>query len=137
MQPALGEECQLVAGRGRKNADAALIVALVTGKSAEEAAAAVGVSARTAYRRLADPAFRQRLAEAQAQLVAQALGKVTASATAAATTLEQLLTAESETVRLGAARTILELGTKVRENSDLAARMQALERLLAGHNTEE
>jgi hypothetical protein len=123
-----------VAGTGRKNADAALIVALVTGKAAEEAAAAVGVSARTAYRRLADPAFRQRLAEAQAQLVAQALGKVTAAATAAAATLEQLLAAESETVRLGAARTILELGTKVREGSDLGARMQALERLLAEHS---
>jgi hypothetical protein len=122
-----------MAGTGRKNADAALLAALTAGKATEDAAAAVGVSPRTAYRRLADPAFRQRLAEAQAQLVAQALGKVTASATAAAT-LEQLLTAESETVRLGAARTILELGTKVRENSDLAARMQALERLLAGHN---
>jgi hypothetical protein len=123
-----------VAGSGRINADAALLAALTAGKATEDAAAAVGVSARTAYRRLADPAFRQRLAEAQAQLVAQALGKVMASATAAATTLEQLLTAESETVRLGAARTILELGTKVRENSDLAARLQALERLLAEHN---
>jgi hypothetical protein len=123
-----------MAGSGRKNADAALLAALTAGKATEDAAAAVGVSPRTAYRRLADPAFRQRLAEAQAQLVAQALGKVTASATAAAATLERLLTAESETVRLGAARTILELGTKVRENSDLAARMQALEHLLAGHN---
>ncbi len=45
----------------------------------------------------------------------------------AAAKLRELLTAESESVRLGAARALLELGTKLRDSVELEARLAALE----------
>jgi HEAT repeat protein len=47
--------------------------------------------------------------------------------TEAADQLRQLLAAESESVRLGAARALLELGVRLRESVDLEARIAALE----------
>ena len=46
-------------------------------------------------------------------------------------TLRKLLDARSETVRLGAARAILELGGKLREQEDITERVRALEERLA------
>jgi hypothetical protein len=46
----------------------------------------------------------------------------------AAAKLRELLTAESETVRLGAARALLELGVKLREGVELEQRVADLER---------
>jgi HEAT repeat protein len=47
----------------------------------------------------------------------------------AADTLRDLLTAESESVRLGAARAMLELGVRVRDSVELGERVAELERL--------
>jgi HEAT repeat protein len=41
--------------------------------------------------------------------------------------LRSLLAAQSETVRLGAARSLLEIGSKLRESVELETRLQALE----------
>jgi hypothetical protein len=48
----------------------------------------------------------------------------------AADKLRALLGAQSESVQLGAARALLELGTKLRESVELAGRVDELERLL-------
>jgi HEAT repeat protein len=45
----------------------------------------------------------------------------------AADVLRQLLAARSESVRLGAARALLELGVKLREGVELEERLRALE----------
>jgi hypothetical protein len=47
--------------------------------------------------------------------------------TEAADTLRALLRAKSRSVRLGAARAILELGTRLRESVELEQRIAALE----------
>jgi hypothetical protein len=46
---------------------------------------------------------------------------------AAAKTLRKLLKADADTVKLGAARSILELGNKLREAVELEQRLAALE----------
>jgi hypothetical protein len=120
-----------VAHRGRRNADEALALALASGQTLR-AAAAAGVAERTATRRWADPAFRRRVSELRGELVAQALGGVADGMADAAATLRALLGADSENVRLGAARALLELGVKLRENVELQERLQALEKLVAG-----
>jgi hypothetical protein len=48
----------------------------------------------------------------------------------AADVLRHLLGAESESVRLGAARSLLELGVKLRESVELERRMEEVERRL-------
>lgn len=116
-----------MAGSGRKTSDETLILALAAGASRASAAKSASVSERTVFRRLQDPAFRQRLDAARAEMLTSAVARLTASATSAAATLHRLLSAESESVALGAARAILELGTKLRESEELAQRIAALE----------
>ena len=61
-----------------------------------------------------------------------ALGRLSHAATSAAKTLEDLsIGAESESVRLGAARSVLDYVVRLRESEDLALRLQAVERTLA------
>ena len=58
-----------------------------------------------------------------------AVGILTAAGTEAARTLRRLLKADSEQVRLAAAKGILELGPKLRESTELTERIEVLERI--------
>jgi hypothetical protein len=116
-----------VAGGDRKNADSALALALAAGWTVTEAARAAQISERTAHRRLEDHAFRRLVAEFRRQMVDAAVGKLANTSARAVKTLSNLLTAESESVRLGAARTILELGSKMRASEELELRISELE----------
>ena len=116
-----------MAGGDRSKADAALVAALAGGSTVEDAAATAGVGVATVYRRLQVPEFRAQIDDARAALIAAAVARLGAASTRAVTTLEGLLAADSEAVRLGAARSILDLGAKLREHEDLAERVRALE----------
>ena len=65
-------------------------------------------------------------------MVSRAVGQLADAGAEAARTLRALLGAESESVRLGACRAILELGMKLRESEELERRVAELESLLAG-----
>jgi len=116
-----------VAGGDRTRADSALVAALAGGSTVEGAAATAGVGVATVYRRLKEPEFRARVDDARSESIGRAVAVLTAASTAAVGRLMKLLTAESESVQLGAARNILELGAKLREHQDLAERVRALE----------
>jgi AcrR family transcriptional regulator len=120
-----------VSGGARHGADDALVLAIATGCTREQAAERVGLSAATVYRRLGDPDFRRRVAAVRAELLEQAIGRLVDATTEAADTLRSLLTAESESVRHAAARTLLEQATKGLETLDLAVRIEQLERAAA------
>jgi hypothetical protein len=115
----------------------ALALALASGKTITEAAAAADLSRRTATRQVADPDFRRRVAALRAEMVARALGKMADGMTDAVDTLRALLNAEGESVRLGAARSILELGNKLREAVELEERLAEVERLVAERGNRE
>jgi hypothetical protein len=119
-----------MAENGRRKGDAALVLALAGGQTVRDAARTAGVGERTATRRWADPEFRQRVTCLRAEMVAQAAGQLADGMAEAATTLRRLLTAEAESVRLSAARSILEIGTRLRETVELEARLQAIEERL-------
>lgn len=117
----------MAAGRKRKG-EAALVVALACGASPESAAQKAGVSLRTVFRRLADPAFRVQVNEVRAEMVRRQAGMFTAAGMASIKTFTTLQdSAASESVRLGAARGVIELGCKLRENAALMDRIAALE----------
>jgi hypothetical protein len=119
-----------MASRRKKSADA-LLLALACGASVESAARKVGVSERTVYRRLADPAVQQQLLALRADMVQRSTGMLTAAGLEAVKTLVDLLNgSQPAAVRLGAARTIVELGLKLRDATDLAERVTALEQQL-------
>jgi hypothetical protein len=118
-----------VAGGDRSNADHLIVAALAAGSTIQEAATGAHVNERTVRRRLDDPAFRAQIEEARRAAIDLAVARLSDSAAFAATTLRELAgAAESETVRLGACRTLLELALKWREHGDLAERITVLER---------
>jgi hypothetical protein len=111
----------------RRKGDSALIAALAGGATVRDAAKTANLNESTVHRRLEDPDFRRAVHGARGALVAQAVGQLADASTEATSTLRALLRADAETVRLGAARSILELGTRLRETEELAARVVALE----------
>jgi hypothetical protein len=114
--------------RGRRNADQALLVALACGATVEAAARTAGVSPATVYRRQQDPEFQKRVQEFRSDMVQRTAGMLTAAAMEAVKTLLELQkTTVPAAVRLGAARSVLEIGIKVREVADLEERLAALE----------
>jgi hypothetical protein len=118
-----------VAHRGRRNADEALALALASGQTLRDAAAAANIGERTATRRWADAAFRRRVGELRGDMVQCSLGRM-ADGMSEADDVPRALLAEGTppTVRLGAARALLELGVKLRESVELEERLTALER---------
>src|SRR4051812_37627735 len=92
---------------GRSRADEALTLALACGATVEAAAAKAGVSPTTAFRRLKDPEFQQRLQRARAEMVQRATAMLTAAAMEAVKTLLDLQgKACPATTRLGAAKAV-------------------------------
>jgi hypothetical protein len=121
-----------MADNGRRKRDDALAVALAAGQTLRDAAAAAGIGERTATRRWADPDFRRRVAELRADMVSRATGRMGDGMAEAADVLRALLKADSQSVRLGACRAMLELGVKLRDSVELEQRIAALEALEAG-----
>ena len=113
-----------------RRSDELLLGALAAGSPIDKAARTAGISTRTAYRRLADPGFARRLAQARDELISNALGELVDCASEAVATLRALLRASDERVRLGAAKSTLEQLLRLRETLTLSQRLAALERAL-------
>jgi hypothetical protein len=114
-------------------------MALACGATVESAARQCRLSERTIYKRLKDPAFKNRLQEVRNDIIARTTGALTAAATESVRTLLELQkSASPPAVRLGAARAVLEIGIKLREAADLNKRLEEMEaeiaRLRAGTN---
>jgi hypothetical protein len=114
----------------RNRGDQLLLGALAAGSTVEDAACSAGISTRTAYRRLANPGFAHRLAQARDDLISAALGELIDSASEAVTTLRTLLGASDERVRLAAAKATLEQLLRLRETLSLSQRLATLERAI-------
>lgn len=112
-------------GRGR--ADAVLVSALAAGATAGDAAGRARVSERTVYRRLQRPDFQLRLRAVRAAMIQQTSDALGSASVEAVERLRVLLKANSETVQLGAARAVLELGVRLREHVDMEERIRQLE----------
>lgn len=110
--------------------DAAML-ALACGETVAEAARKAGVAERTVYRWQQEEGFRQEIAAARAEMFNRALGRLAEGAVGSVLMLRQLcLKAKSEAIRLAAARTLLEQGTRLRESVEFAHRLQELEKNL-------
>jgi hypothetical protein len=120
-------------GRPRwRKGDDALLFALAAGQTIRDAAISAGLGEKTVYRRLANPAFRRRVADLRREMVAAAVGRLANAMAESADTLRSLLQATAESVRLGAAQALLELGYKMCEVAELEERIRNLEQSLTG-----
>jgi hypothetical protein len=111
--------------------DPILALALAGGQSIADVAEQAGLSRRTIELRLAEPAFRQLVAEFRGQLIATALGLLADNMTRAARAIANLLDSPEAHIRLRAARTLIHAGLRVRDSVELADRVQDLEAELA------
>jgi hypothetical protein len=102
-------------GRRRRTRDELLVAQLASGATYADAATACGVSKATVARRMGEPDFRARVGDARREVVDTVRGKIIAASTEAVLALAALATgARSESVRLGAARSLLELALEQR-----------------------
>jgi AraC-like DNA-binding protein len=120
-----------MANEGKRGADGKLLLALACGATIELAARQAGVSESTVRRRLKEPAFQAKLNKLRAEMHLRVADQLTAASTEGVRTMVQLMKETNPgSVRLGAARSVVELSTKVRETADLAIRLAELERRL-------
>jgi hypothetical protein len=112
----------------------ALVTALAFGATVENAARKAGIGERTAYRHLADPAFRARVDQARREAVLRTAGMLTGASPGSVKTLVDLQQDVSvpASVRRGAARDVLELAVTYRESAEMEQRLAAIEERLAG-----
>jgi hypothetical protein len=101
------------------------IAALLSHRSVEDAARAVGVSTHTLLRWMKEPEFRAMYQEARQLAFSQALGRLQeASGAAVTTTLKIMLDTNAPPgIRLRAAQIVLEQAARATEPENLAARV--------------
>jgi hypothetical protein len=107
-------------------------LALASGRTIRESAEAGHVSERSVRNWLGDPAFVARVRALRAEMYAAAVGKLADLSGKAADALGGLLQSEAEQVRLQAAKAVLEVGSKLREQADLADEVEKLRQLVEG-----
>ena len=108
----------------------AVALALSSGATIKSAAEAGGVSEKTVRRRLAIPLYRAEIRRLRSEKLERAAGAIIEATVAAVLTLEDLLSAASEHVRLGAVRTILEHAVALSEKTETRERITALEHVV-------
>jgi hypothetical protein len=107
------------------------VAALAGGSTVEAAAQLCDVSESTIYRRLRDSAFRRRVSQARQAMLERAIGHLAEGSVEASIGLRNLaVRSKDERVQLGAARAILALGVRVRENAELVEELAELRRLV-------
>jgi transposase-like protein len=104
-----------------------LVLALAAGASMREAAEQAGVDERTVYRRLADPDFRRAVSRARGRVLETALGRLASLAGKATGIFARLMESDQPSVARRAAKGVLQLGSRLREETELAERRGRLE----------
>jgi hypothetical protein len=115
---------------GRSAADEVLATAIATGQKIADCAKLAGVSESTAYARLRNVDFKDRVAEIRAAMVSAAVGRLSGTMADAAEVLAKLIESESETTRFRAADRLITHAIRVVEIEELQRRVEELEKRL-------
>ena len=105
----------------------ALALALASGESVKDAARLAGVSERTAYRKLKEERFIQRVNQARTAMIQQAVGRLAKTCAKASEVLEKLLDSKSERIRLQTAKAIMDSSIKLGDAVAYEHRLDTLE----------
>ena len=120
----------------KAQADTLLITLLAKGATVAQAARQAGVSERTVYRRRQQPDFQARVDAIHEETLQRAADILTRAAQEGIRTLVSLLQdrATPANVRRAAARDVLDLGPRLREQANLETRLAALENAWSSTN---
>lgn len=110
------------------------LVALLTQPTKEKAAVAAGITSKTLRGYLDDPEFQTEYRKAFVELVRDATRKAQQTLNPAISVLQEIMEdgAENGQVRVSAARSVLEYGMKLTEQTDILDRLQELEAAMEG-----
>lgn len=123
---------------GSGTRDEILAAALASGKTHRAAADAAGMSDRTVRRRLEAPEFRAMVSAQRTELVNQVADRLAGLAPQAVETMYSLLSDNNPpAVRCKAAQAVLSSSRAWRDASEMEARIQMLEALVARSTREE
>lgn len=105
------------------------LLALLTSSTREQAAKKAGITSKTLRGYLADPEFQAEYRKAFAGLVEDATRKVQQTLEPAVAVLREIMEDSNENgqVRVSAARSVLEYGLRLTEQTDVLSRLQELE----------
>lgn len=105
-----------------------LAVAVAGGKSVKAAAESCGCGERQAYRVSGTKEFKARVSELRSEMTNNAVGELSAAASEAVACIRELLASTNEpTVRLAAAKSILNSLAPISEFGELRSRIDRLE----------
>jgi hypothetical protein len=122
----LSDDNEETADSGEKWHPLAFFVA--NGKTIKDATEELGIPERTAYRYSGLPEFKRRVSEIRTEALDAATGEITAAATVAVATIRELLGSTNEpSVRLNAAKAIINAMKPLSELGELRQRIAALE----------
>lgn len=110
------------------------LVALLTQPTKEKAAAAAGITSKTLRGYLENPEFQTEYKKAFAELVESATRRVQQTLEPAVAVLREIMEDGDENgqVRVSAARSVLEYGLKMTEQTDILSRLSELESAIGG-----
>jgi len=114
----------------RPDIDCGIIEAIACGSTKADAARLCGCAVRTVDRRLEDPEFRQKVEAFRSDVLSSSAGKLAHASRKAVASLEDLLSSQSESIRLQASKAILDSVIKITEMTKIESRVQALEESL-------
>lgn len=119
---------------GKADSDRLLAAALAVGATITDAAAAAGMSARTARRRLADPDFARHVRDSRADHITHTSTRLAGLSDLALDAMESLLDARTPpAVRARVAHDVLEARAVWRAATEVDQRIAALERAADGY----
>jgi hypothetical protein len=109
-----------------------LLEQLLAGANVTEAAAAAGMSERTAYRRLGDPGFPEQLAAARKAVVSGVVARLAGSAEKVVAVMLELIESDSTppSVRARSCQAWLQSLQEYGMSEDLAGRLGELEKAI-------
>ena len=112
------------------------LVALLTQPTKEKAAAAAGITSKTLRSYLDNPEFQAEYRKAFAQLVEGATRQAQRTLDPAIAVLREIMQdgGENGQVRVSAARSVLEYGLKMTEQTDILTRLSELEAAMGGEH---
>ena len=113
--------------------DEELVIALASGDTIVKAAELCGIARKTVYRRLQEDSFQARIDAAKKAFSKRAMDRLISYREEAVEVMYRIAINEDESAgaRLRAARDIIELGSQLHNELDLAERVKAIEARLA------
>jgi len=108
---------------------------LISCDTVEEAAQLIGIARTTIYSWLEKEEFKQAVTSARRKLLDKAMNKLLNVSMKAVRTLENLLDADSESVRRAAANDVLGHLLKYRELTEIEERLESVEKIVLERRT--